>query len=65
MPGLTSLFQKFKSSPGLETEGVLKMFQRSEEQRGLVYRSYIADGDSKGFAAVRNAARPLLEKSDR
>ena len=27
-----------QSSPGMVTEGVLKMFQWSEEQRGLVYR---------------------------
>ena len=40
----------------MESEGILTRFQRSEEERGLVYRTYIGDSNSKGFAAVRDAA---------
>ena len=45
-----------QASPGIESEGILRLSQRSEEERGLVYRTYIGDGDSRGFAAVRDAA---------
>ena len=39
------------SAPGMETEGVRRLFRRSQE-RNLVYTSYIGDGDSKGYQAV-------------
>ena len=41
----------------METVVVVKMLQPSEEQTGLVHRNNIADGYSKGFAAVRNAGQ--------
>ena len=36
-----------QASPGMESEGILRLSQRSEEERGLVYRTYIGDGDSR------------------
>ncbi|CAN7990883.1 unnamed protein product [Ixodes hexagonus] len=38
----------------METSGAVKIFTRSFEARGLKYTSYIGDGDSKTFLAVRD-----------
>ena len=43
------------SSPAMETEGVVTLFNRSVATRKLMYTTYIGDGDSKGFQAVVNA----------
>lgn len=39
-------------SGGMESEGVLRIFQRSEENYGVRYVKYLGDGDSKGFGNV-------------
>ena len=39
------------SAPAMETEGVCELFRRSQSH-GLLYTSYIGDGDSKGYQAV-------------
>ncbi|CAN7995800.1 unnamed protein product [Ixodes hexagonus] len=43
------------SSGAMEASGAVKIFTRSFETRGLKYTSYIVDGDSKAFLAVRDA----------
>ena len=40
------------SAPSMETEGVKRIFNRSEEVHKLQYTEYFGDGDSKGFSAV-------------
>ncbi|KAK3751312.1 hypothetical protein QZH41_007109 [Actinostola sp. cb2023] len=45
------------SAPSMETEGVKRIFNRSEEQHKLQYTEYFGDGDSKGFSAVENTYR--------
>lgn len=42
-------------SGGMESEGVLKIFQRSEKNYGVRYVQYLGDGDSKGFMKVVQA----------
>lgn len=42
------------SSGAMECNGVLKIFQRSEEKRGVRYIKYLGDGDSKGFQHVQS-----------
>lgn len=36
----------------METDGALAMFNRSIEKLGLIYKTYIRDGDSKSYTAV-------------
>lgn len=42
-------------SGGMEVEGAVEIFSRSELTRGLRYVEYLGDGDSKGFQAVCEA----------
>ena len=42
------------SAPAMETEGVKRIFDRSEERHKLRYTEYYGDGDSKGFNGVEN-----------
>ena len=42
------------SSPAMETEGIKKIFSRSEQKYSLQYTEYYGDGDSKGYNVVRN-----------
>ena len=42
------------SAPAMETEGVKRIFERSEEKNKLHYTEYYGDGDSKGFIQVEN-----------
>ena len=42
------------SAPSMETEGVIRIFQRSIEKRRGRYLSYYGDGDSKAFSSVEN-----------
>ena len=40
------------SSPAMETEGMKRIFARSETTRQLQYTEYFGDGDSKGCFPV-------------
>ena len=40
------------SSAAMDTEGVMRIFQRSENERNLQYTEYFGDGDSKAYAEV-------------
>ena len=40
------------SSPAMEAEAVVKLWQRSEDKTNLRYTTYIGDGDSKGYSKV-------------
>lgn len=42
-------------SGGMESEGAVRIFQRSESSRGVRYTHYLGDGDSKGFVKVSEA----------
>jgi hypothetical protein len=42
-------------SGGMESAGVLKLFQRSVQNYGVWYTKYLGDGDSKGFLKVTEA----------
>lgn len=44
------------SSGGMEAEAAPILWERSEATRRLRYTTFIGDGDSKGFAAVRQAS---------
>ena len=44
-----------RSSPGMESEAAVILWQRSVRERALEYHTYIGDGDSKGFNAVAQA----------
>ena len=41
----------------METEGVKRIFERSEEKHKLRYTQYFGDGDSKGLSKVENTYR--------
>ena len=43
------------SAPSMETEGIKRIFGRSEETRKLQYTEYYGDGDSKAYNEVENA----------
>ena len=43
------------SAPSMETEGIKRIFGRSEETRKLQYTEYFGDGDSKAYNEVENA----------
>ncbi|KAE8746814.1 hypothetical protein FOCC_FOCC006449 [Frankliniella occidentalis] len=40
------------SSGKMEVDGMVQLFQRSEEKRGVFYENYIGDGDSKTYKAI-------------
>jgi len=42
------------SAPAMETVGVTRIFKRSEEKHKIRYTEYFGDGDSKGYAEVKN-----------
>jgi len=42
------------SAPSMETEGIKRIFGRSEESRKLQYTEYFGDGDSKAYSQVEN-----------
>ena len=42
------------SAPAMETEGVKRIFQRSEDKHNLCFAEYYGDGDSKGFNKGEN-----------
>ena len=46
-----------RSAPGMESEADALLWQRSMAKNGLQYRTFIGDGDSKGFSSV-NSAQP-------
>ena len=37
----------------MESEGAVEIFARSVEARNLIYKTYVGDGDSKVYSAVR------------
>ena len=39
----------------MESEGAIEIFARSVEVRNLIYKTYIEDGDSKVYSAVRDS----------
>lgn len=40
-------------SSGMETNGILKIFQRSESERGVRYTKFLGDGDSSAYPTVK------------
>lgn len=46
------------SSPAMEKEGTLKIYNDSVDKHGLYYTSFYGDGDSKSFTAVQNVYGP-------
>ena len=49
------------SAPSMETEGVKRIFERSEVTHKLQYMEYFGDGDSKAFNEVQNIYRNNVE----
>ena len=47
------------SSPAMEKEGVQQIYSRSISDRKLRYTEYYGDGDSKGFASVKDTYHPI------
>ena len=45
----------------MEAEGAKRIFLRSEQHRGLLYTTYVGDGDSSSFSAVVRQ-KPYREK---
>eukprot|EP00117_Sycon_ciliatum_P009381 scpid97671/ scgid11695/ len=43
-----------RSSPGMESEAAVVLWQRSVERNDLQYNIFIGDGDSKSFTAVKD-----------
>ena len=39
----------------MESDGAMALFQRSENNRNLIYGTYIGDGDSKAYSSVKNS----------
>ena len=39
----------------MESDGAMALFERSVQYRKLIYKTYIGDGDSKAYSAVRNS----------
>ena len=39
----------------MESEGAVEIFARSVEARNLIYKTYVGDGDSKTYSAVRDS----------
>ena len=46
------------SSPNMEKVGVMKMYERSVEEKKLYYTSFCGDGDSKSYTAVKDFYGP-------
>ena len=49
------------STAAMETEGVMRIFQRSENERNLQYTEYFGDGDSKAYAEVKQEEGTLYK----
>ncbi|KAK3933236.1 Large tegument protein deneddylase [Frankliniella fusca] len=49
------------SSGKMEVDGMVQLFKRSEERRGVIYENYIGDGDSKTYKAIAESD-PYKEK---
>lgn len=43
------------SRGGMETDGILKVFERSERERGVHYTKFLDDGDSSSYPTIRDA----------
>lgn len=43
------------SSGGMETDGIQKIFHRSERERGVRYTKFLGDGDSSSYPTIRDA----------
>ena len=53
------------SAPSMETEGIKRIFGRSEETRKLQYTEYYGDGDSKAYNEVENCYKDAhVEKKE-
>ena len=53
------------TSPMMEVEGAVRIFQRSIEKHSLRYMEYYGDGDSKAYSAVKNTYSPdVTEKKE-
>lgn len=53
------------SAPSMETEGVKRIFARSEETHKLQYSEYFGDGDSKAYNEVENCYENIhVEKKE-
>ena len=39
----------------MESDGAMALFQRSENNRNLIYGTYIGDRDSKAYSSVKNS----------
>lgn len=50
------------SAPPMETEGVKRIFGRSEETRKLQYTEYFGDGDSKAYMEVKTAMKEFMSR---
>ncbi|XP_066932065.1 uncharacterized protein [Clytia hemisphaerica] len=46
------------SSPAMEKEGAINIYNNSTKKHGLYYTSFFGDGDSKSFTAVQNTYGP-------
>ena len=47
------------SSPAMETKGITRIFNRSQDKHQLVYKEYYGDGDGKGFDEVKDTYSDL------
>ena len=45
----------------METEGVMRIFQRSKNERNLQYTEYFRDGNSKAYAEVKQEQGTLYK----
>ena len=39
----------------MKSDGAMALFQRSKNNRNLIYGTYIGDGDSKAYISVKNS----------
>ena len=39
----------------MESDGAIALFECSVQYRKLIYKTYISDGDTKAYSAVRNS----------
>ncbi|XP_011873476.1 PREDICTED: uncharacterized protein LOC105565135 [Vollenhovia emeryi] len=53
------------SAGRMEVDGVLKMFQRSEELHNVKYANYVGDGDSKTFKETHGYSTSKSEKKSK
>lgn len=49
------------SSEGMEVKGILEIFKRSVDLRGVRYLDYTADGGAKNHKAI-SAAKPVKKR---